>query len=299
MKKKITTAGIGIIFFIGMALVLYPMAADMWNDYRQKKLISNYEAAVEELEEKEYEEQWEKAQNFNKQMDICSPYEDAFGICDGEMEQTEYWKILNVSGDGIMGYLSIPKINVRLSVYHGTKDEVLQTGIGHLNGTSLPVGGEGTHCTLVAHRGLPGARLFTDLDQIEEGDRFYIHILDQTLAYEVCEILPMVDKTDREAITNALAIREGEDLVTLYTCTPYGVNSHRLLVTGRRIPYEENGKTEKDSEKEASFFTKKYAGVYLIAGVLVLTGVAYGIRKISMNQKIQKEKEQDGKGGRK
>ena len=299
MKKKITTAGIGIIFFIGMALVLYPMAADMWNDYRQKKLISNYEAAVEELEEKEYKEQWEKAQTFNKQMDTCSPYEDAFGICDGEMEQTEYWKILNVSGDGIMGYLSIPKINVRLSIYHGTKDEVLQTGIGHLNGTSLPVGGEGTHCTLVAHRGLPGARLFTDLDQIEEGDRFYIHILDQTLAYEVCEILPMVDKTDREAITKALAIREGEDLVTLYTCTPYGVNSHRLLVTGRRIPHEENGKTENDSEKEASFFTKKYAGVYLIAGVLVLTGVAYGIRKILINKKMQKEKEQDGKGGRK
>lgn len=296
MKKKITIAGTYIIFFIGMVLVLYPMAADMWNDYRQKKLISNYESAIEKMEETEYQEQWEKAQSFNRKMETCSPYEDAFGIRDGEMEQTEYWELLNVSGDGIMGYLSIPKINVRLSIYHGTRDDILQTGVGHMNGTSLPVGGVGTHSTLVAHRGLPAARLFTDLDQMTEGDRFYIHILDHTLAYEVCEILPMVEKTDRDAITDALAIREGEDLVTLFTCTPYGVNSHRLIVTGRRIPYEENGKEATVSEKEKVLFSKKYARVCILFVVLVPITAVYGTGKLRKNKKVQKETS-NGKGG--
>ena len=168
-----------------------------------------------------------------------------------------------------MGYLSIPKINIRLGVYHGTAENVLQTGIGHLDGTKLPIGGESTHSVLAAHRGLPSARLFTDVDQLERGDRFYIHILDEILAYEVDQILPMVDKDDMDTLSEALQITEGEDYVTLFTCTPYGVNSHRLLVRGTRVPYEgeeEIASTPVDTMLKA---VQNYYMLYLIMGLSV------------------------------
>ena len=155
-----------------------------------------------------------------------------FGEDDGDLKNTDYWKVLNVEDNGVMGYLSIPKINIKLAIYHGTGDDVLQTGVGHLNGTKLPIGGESNHAVLAAHRGLPSARLFTDIDQMEAGDKFYIHVLDEVLAYQVDQILPMVDKDDHETLQNALKIEDGKDQVTLFTCTPYGVNSHRLLVRG-------------------------------------------------------------------
>ena len=174
-----------------------------------------------------------------------------------------------MSKDGVMGYLSIPKINLRLSVYHGTSEEVLQTGIGHLNGTKLPMGGESTHSVLAAHRGLPSARLFTDIDQLEPGDLFYLHILDETFAYQVDQILPMVDKDDMETLQEALQITEGEDYVTLFTCTPYGVNSHRLLVRGTRIPY--NGEEEQTSTPMETMVrsVQNYYMLYLILGLSV------------------------------
>ena len=177
--------------------------------------------------------------------------------------------MLNISKDGVMGYLSIPKINLRLSVYHGTSEEVLQTGIGHLNGTKLPIGGESTHSVLAAHRGLPSARLFTDIDQLEPGDLFYLHILDETFAYQVDQILPMVDKDDMETLQEALQITEGEDYVTLFTCTPYGVNSHRLLVRGTRIPY--NGEEEQTSTPMETMVrsVQNYYMLYLILGLSV------------------------------
>ena len=145
-----------------------------------------------------------------------------------------------------MGIVEIPKIDVELPIYHTTDEEVLQIGAGHLEGSSLPVGGESTHAVISAHRGLPSAKLFTDLDQMAEGDVFYLHILDETLAYEVDQILPMVDKDDTEALTEALAIEEGKDYVTLFTCTPYGVNTHRLLVRGVRTEY--NGEEERPED---------------------------------------------------
>ena len=168
-----------------------------------------------------------------------------------------------------MGYLSIPKINVRLAVYHGTAEEILQTGVGHLNGTKLPIGGESTHSVLAAHRGLPSARLFTDIDQLTRADRFYLHILDEVLAYEVDRILPMVDKDDMDTLSEALGITEGEDQVTLFTCTPYGVNSHRLLVRGTRVPYEgeeEIAATPVDTMLRA---VQNYYMLYLILGLSV------------------------------
>ena len=221
------------------------------------------------MEPEDYSREWETARNFNDVLKENNLYGDAFGEGMEELTDTEYWGILNVAGDGVMGYLSVPKINIRLAIYHGTGEEVLQTGIGHLNGSKLPIGGEGTHSVLAAHRGLPSARLFTDIDQMERGDRFYIHVLDEILAYEVDEILPMVDKDDMDTLKEALQIREGEDHVTLFTCTPYGVNSHRLLVRGMRVPYdgeEEVQSTPVDTMVKA---VQNYYMLYLVLGLSV------------------------------
>ena len=242
MKRKISNILFGLMFLIGFGVLVYPTVSDQWNTYRQNKLISNYESAVEEMTEVDFTEEWEKAKAFDAALAQNNLYGDVFGEDKGELENTEYWQVLNVANDGIMGYLSIPKINAKNAIYHGTGDKVLQTGIGHLNGTKLPIGGESTHSVLAAHRGLPTARLFTDIDQLKKGDMFYIHVLDEVLAYQVDQILDMVDKDDHETLEGALQIEKGKDQVTLFTCTPYGVNSHRLLVRGTRVPY--NGEEE-------------------------------------------------------
>ena len=274
MKKKIPGILFGLLFLIGFGILIYPTAADQWNTYRQSRLISSYEAAVEKMEPEDFSQEWEKARAFNDSFSANNIYGDVFGSQEQELADTPYWQVLNVGGEGVMGYLSIPKIHVRLSIYHGVEEEVLQTGVGHLNGTKLPIGGEGTHCVLAAHRGLPSARLFTDIDQMEKGDLFYIHVLDQVLAYQVDQILDMVDKDDTATLEEALQIQEGKDLVTLFTCTPYGVNSHRLLVRGTRVPYtgqEEVAATPAETMLEA---VQNYYMLYLILGIsLTLLGI--------------------------
>lgn len=269
MKKKIPGIIFGLMFLIGFGILVYPTVADQWNTYRQSRLISSYERTISDMEPEDFTAEWEKAQAFNDTLTQNSIYGDVFGEEDQELEDTQYWQVLNVGGDGVMGYLSIPKINIKLSIYHGTSDEVLQTGVGHLNGTKLPIGGENTHSVLAAHRGLPSARLFTDIDQLEKGDMFYIHVLDETLAYQVDQILDMVDKDDHETLEKALQIEEGKDQVTLFTCTPYGVNSHRLLVRGTRVPYtgeEEAASTPVDTMLEA---VQNYYMLYLILGLAI------------------------------
>ena len=269
MKKKIPGILFGLLFLIGFGILVYPTVADQWNTYRQSRLISSYENTIEEMEPEDFTAEWEKARTFNDTLTQNSIYGDVFGEEAQKLEDTEYWQVLNVGGDGVMGYLSIPKINIKLSIYHGTSDEVLQTGVGHLNGTKLPIGGESTHSVLAAHRGLPSARLFTDIDQLEKGDKFYIHVLDETLAYQVDQILDMVDKDDTETLEKALQIEEGKDQVTLFTCTPYGVNSHRLLVRGTRVPYEgeeEVSSTPVDTMLQA---VQNYYMLYLILGLSV------------------------------
>lgn len=269
MKKKIPGILFGLLFLIGFGILVYPTVADQWNTYRQSRLISSYENTIEEMEPEDFTAEWEKARTFNDTLTQNSIYGDVFGEEDQKLEDTEYWQVLNVGGDGVMGYLSIPKINIKLSIYHGTSDEVLQTGVGHLNGTKLPIGGESTHSVLAAHRGLPSARLFTDIDQLKKGDKFYIHVLDETLAYQVDQILDMVDKDDTETLEKALQIEEGKDQVTLFTCTPYGVNSHRLLVRGTRVPYEgeeEVSSTPVDTMLQA---VQNYYMLYLILGLSV------------------------------
>lgn len=269
MKRKIANVLFGLLFLIGFGILVYPTVSDQWNTYRQSRLISNYEAVVENLTEEDFSDEWQKAIAFDQALVRNDLYGDVFGEDDGELESTEYWKVLNVANDGVMGYLSIPKINVKHAIYHGTGDKVLQTGIGHLNGTKLPIGGESTHSVLAAHRGLPSARLFTDLDQIKKGDMFYIHVLDEILAYQVDQILDMVDKDDRETLEAALQIEEGKDQVTLFTCTPYGVNSHRLLVRGTRVPY--NGEEEAETSVAESMLktVQNYYMLYLILGLSI------------------------------
>lgn len=269
MKRILINVVFGLLFLTGFGILAYPTVSDQWNNYRQSRLISDYENVVSEMEPEDYTREWDAARSFNDALAGNDIYGDAFGAEGEELQDTEYWTILNAAGDGVMGYMSIPKINIKLAIYHGTGEEVLQTGIGHLNGTKLPIGGEGTHSVLAAHRGLPSARLFTDVDQLVRGDRIYIRILDETLAYEVDQILPMVDKDDMAALQEALSIQEGEDHITLFTCTPYGVNSHRLLVRGVRVPYngeEEVASTPVDTMLKA---VQNYYMLYLILGLSV------------------------------
>ena len=252
-------------------------------------MISSYESQVSDLTEEDFTDEWKKAEAFNSNLTQNNLYGDVFGEDEKDIRTTEYWKVLNVAGDGVMGYLSIPKINIKLAVYHGTADDVLQTGVGHLNGTKLPIGGESTHSVLAAHRGLPSARLFTDIDQMKKGDMFYIHVLDEILAYQVDEILDMVDKDDRETLDKALQIEQGKDQVTLFTCTPYGVNSHRLLVRGTRVPY--NGEEEVETTVVDSMLksVQNYYMLYLILGLsvtlLIILLMRYLFKRKSRNRK--------------
>ena len=234
MKKRTTTIIFAILFLAGLSLLLYPFIANEWNNYRQKRLMSNYEEVVAEKEaagEIDYEAEWEKARAYNDAL-LPSILPDSFAIAEASEEDEAYMFALNLAGDGIMGSVEIPKIDITLPVFHTTEEDVLEQAAGHLEGSSLPVGGESTHAVISAHRGLPSAALFTDLDKLEEGDHFLIHVLDDTLCYEVDQIT-VVEPEE----TDTLAVVEGEDLVTLLTCTPYGVNSHRLLVRGHRVPY--------------------------------------------------------------
>ena len=272
MKKKISTILFVIIFLAGLSLLLYPFVANEWNNYRQKRLISSYESKVSELEsdgEIDYEAEWKRAEAYNQAL-LPSILPDSFAIASASDEpDKEYMSCLNIAGDGMMGIVEIPKINIKLPIYHTTDEDVLVKAAGHLEGSSLPVGGENSHAVISAHRGLPSAALFTDLDKLKEGDHFLLHILDDTLCYEVDQI-SVVEPEE----TNSLAVEDGEDLVTLLTCTPYGVNSHRLLVRGHRVPYnpEEIQKNE-TGNTPFSFHTNYLLWVLVglgITGIFIL-----------------------------
>lgn len=267
--KKILNVVFALMFVAGFLLLTYPTISDQWNTYRQNQLISSYEETVSTMEPEDFSEEWEKARAFNDTLAENNIYGDVFAGEDEDLEDTEYWSVLNAAGDGVMGYISIPKINVKLSIYHGTSDDILQTGVGHLDGTKLPIGGESTHCVLAAHRGLPSARLFTNIDQLEKGDRFYIHVLDEVLAYEVDQIYDMVDKDDMETLESAMSIVDGEDHVTLFTCTPYGVNTHRLLVRGVRVPYEGEEDIAATPTESMVRAVQDYYMLYLVLGLSV------------------------------
>lgn len=232
MRKHLTSIILILVFLTGLSLLLYPTVSDWWNSFRQSKTIAAYSKEVADLDEEIYQKLWAEAAAYNERLGSSVQH---FTLT--EEEKKAYEGLLNVSGDGVMGYVEIPSIQCTLPIYHGTDDSILQVAIGHLEWTSLPVGGESSHCVLSGHRGLPSAKLFSNLDKLAEGDIFMLRTLDETLTYEVDQIL-IVEPED----TDALTIEEGKDLCTLVTCTPYGVNSHRLLVRGHRIEkIEESG----------------------------------------------------------
>lgn len=247
-KKKTNNIFLAALFLVGLSILLYPTISNRWNEYRAKQLISNYTNTVKtdaEADPEGYAQMLEAARAYNAALEQ-EKVPDAFSIRDG-IEDEEYDALLNASEDGMMGVVEIPVIGEKIPIYHYTSDESLEKGAGHLFGSSLPVGGEGTHTIVSAHRGLPSAKLFTDLPVLQEGDVFYFQVFGDTLAYEVDGV-----ETVEPDQVESLAIREGEDLATLITCTPYAVNSHRLLVHGHRIPFveEEYAEQQKTAPKK-------------------------------------------------
>ena len=232
MKKNSSTIILLIVFVLGLSLLLYPSFSNYWNSFTSSKAIGSYAEQVSSLDEDRYQYLWQSAYDYNQSLrSRPNPY-----VLTDELAET-YHSLLDVGGTGIMGYIEIPTLSVSLPIYHGTSDAVLQIAVGHLEWTSLPVGGEGTHCVLSGHRGLPSAKLFTNLDKLVVGDTFILRVLDEILTYEVDQILIVEPQN-----TTALHVEEGKDLCTLVTCTPYGVNSHRLLVRGHRVENAEEAR---------------------------------------------------------
>lgn len=225
LKKNWTSILLGVIVLAGLCLLLYPSFSDWWNSMHQSRAIAAYVETVDAMSQEDIDDILNAAREYNERL-----WHRSNRWVLSEEEQAEYESLLDVSGNGIMGYINIPVIGVNLPIYHGTEESVLQVAAGHLSSTSLPVGGPGTHAAISGHRGLPSARLFTDLDQLKVGDIFTISVLNEVYTYQIEQIVTVVPED-----TSQMNLYQGEDLCTLQTCTPYGVNSHRLLLRGRRI----------------------------------------------------------------
>lgn len=294
MKKKknfVWNIFFALVFLAGAGVFLYPTVSDMWNQYRNARLVSRYDEAVTDLSDNEYQKLWNEAKEYNAEHPVNSIV-DAFGEKDDYVLSQPYDQVLDPNGAGLMGSIEIPKINAKLAIYHGLSKTVLEKGVGHVEGTSLPVGGKSTHAVLAAHRGLPSAKLFTDLDQMKKGDIFILHILGKNLAYKVDQIRTVLPEE-----TGELDIVEGEDHVTLVTCTPYGVNTHRLLVRGIRTKYVE-GEIRNDetiSQRLAATDPKKVlAGGFAVLVVLILLiylSVRYRDKKRRLRQLSERKEE--------
>lgn len=273
-KKSGSTILLVAIFFVGLCILLYPTVSDFWNEKRQSQAVMNYDDLIVNLTPEDYSEFFRQADEYNRKLKlISSPFIGHKSIKD------EYYSTLDVNGDGMMGYITIEKIKVQLPIYHGTSDQVLNSAVGHVEGSSIPVGGEGTHSVLSAHRGLPSAKLFTNLDKLVIGDIFTIRILDKTITYQVDQILIVLP----EKIDDLYAV-PGEDYCTLVTCTPYGINTHRMLVRGTRIENIEQ-------QKKVNVITEAYR----IDPLIVTPAVAapmLGILLIFLIVKSSKEKKE-------
>ena len=261
IKKHLITLILVLIGLIGVGMVVYPTFSNWWNSFHQSRSVANYAAAVANLDHEEYDQIINAAVDYNEHLTNSG----MLYMMD-EAQKQEYDSLLNVDGTGIMGYIDIPKIHITLPIYHGTDDKVLQVAIGHLTGTSLPVGGEGTHCVVSGHRGLPSARLFTDLDKMVEGDTWTINVLDRTLTYEVDQIRVVEPSNLAD-----LQIEPGKDYCTLVTCTPYGINTHRLLVRGHRIA---NAQGDANVVADALQIETTYVAVFVAVPILILLFIA-------------------------
>lgn len=267
MKKKLSTIALIIVFVIGLSLLLYPTVSDMWNSAHQSRIINSYIDAVSNVSSVDYDSILDEANKYNKKLRTKS---NRWIL--NEADRKEYDSLLNIAGNEVMGYVEIPKIHVSLPVYHSIDEAVLQIAVGHMEGSSLPVGGESTHSVLSGHTGLPSAKLLTGLDQMKEGDIFKIKVLDETLVYKVDQIR-IVEPSEMSEID----IVEGKDLCTLLTCTPYGVNSHRLLVRGQRVIEPEPEKVEVVAEAE--LINKKVVAMGIVAVLIVILGIVLLLRK--------------------
>lgn len=279
MKDKLSLVLIVLLIIVGFSSALYPIVSNWQNQRLQERMIKTYEETTSNIDTTKLEEEKSKARDYNRKLYengvvLSDPFDEKRYIADAQT----YLELLDLSGDGVMCYIEIPKISLTLPVYHTTDADVLQQGIGHLEGSSLPVGGETTHSVLSGHRGLPSAKLFTDLDQMQEGDRFYIHMLNETLAYEVDNIT-VCEPDD----VSELKIKKGEDYVTLVTCTPYSINSHRLLVRGHRTEYVKETENRTDVTLAGVIKIHLYElavlSVFVITVIVIITILVRSDRK--------------------
>ena len=267
-----------LVLLMGIALVLYPTVADKINEAVNHKAIGEYQEQLLTLDDSAYEAMLKSAQDYNDRLFRSDPY---IGTLTAE-EQKEYESLLNLDSSGMMGYIEVPKSKIYLAIYHGTEEKVLQTGAGHLEASSLPVPGESTHIVLSGHSGLPSARLFTDLDQLKIGDTFTLHVLRETLTYQV----DRMERVAPDKLKN-LRIEQGKELCTLMTCTPYGINTHRLVITGHRI--ETPTEVSQDSEPVLQIVTSKWNQWFIFLPVILLVGIVIIVILIRKRKKKKKQ----------
>lgn len=280
MKSKRTSKILIIFLFLaGLLILLYPTISNQWNKYRNEQLKAEYTQAIGNSDSNRLEEEREAASKYNETL-VGSSIPDAFAIRENQKDEA-YEKLLNINHDGMIGYVEVPSIDISLPIYHYTSEDVLQKGAGHLAGSSLPVGGPSTHTVLSAHRGLPSAKMFTDINLLENGDIFELHVLDQVLTYEVDQI-----KTVAPNQTNDLRIIRGEDYATLLTCTPYGVNTERLLVRGHRI----SGKDAKEAAQAAAHRTLFQNPSLVIEILCVFAGILLAVFLVRFQETLKKRK---------
>ena len=269
--SHVTTALLVAVLLVGVGVMAYPTFSDWWNNLHQSKAIATYEEVVADTSQEEIDAMWAAAEAFNEKVAAAG-----FSLQYSDEMEKEYESLLDVSGTGIMGYVEIDSVGIKLPIYHGTSEGVLQIAVGHLEGTSLPVGGANTHCVLSGHTGLPSAKLFTDIDKLKEGDEFKLIVLDKTLTYQVDQIKVVLPEE-----LSDLTIEEGQDLCTLVTCTPYGINTHRLLVRGHRIATAEGTDPHPSlsASRDALIINLELALPFVIIGAIALTVVLVLVRK--------------------
>ena len=271
MRKNVSTITTVLVFLTGLSLLLYPTVSNYWNSKHQTQAVAEYSDRIEKMDEHEKKQAFEQAEKYNETL-ISNP-----GRFTPTEEQDEWYKsLLDVDGTGMMGYITIPEIDCKLALYHTVDASVLQVGVGHMEGSSLPVGGSGTHCVFSGHRGLPSAKLFTDLDRLQQGDIFLLHIYDPVFTYEVDQI-HIVEPIDY----GLLNIEEGEDLCTLLTCTPYGINTERLLVRGHRIANRsgDNSRITSDAAKVSTVLVAVGIGIPLLIISFIAVDVSERVPK--------------------
>lgn len=283
LRRQLPNLIFAIVFLVGLGIFLYPSVSNYVNSKHQSRAVSSYDEAIARLNDKDYDEYWKAAYAFNESL-----YESGSGFNLSDEQLAEYYRVLDPTGTGIMGHIEIENIGVDLPIYHGVEESVLQVGTGHLPGSTLPVGTKNSHAVISGHRGLPSSKLFSDLDQMIVGDIFLIHILDQTFAYEVDQINIVLPEE-----TGSLGIYPGEDYVTLVTCTPYGVNTHRLLVRGKRVDYNEESKLIVPAD--ATRYSNLVVAPFIAAPIVFVLFIWFVIRTRAPKEKTEKKDNKDKK----